>query len=112
MLCVTMTIVTSSRSSAMVSSMRRVEVGSSAEPGPVDVEAVDRDGARQGRAGLELVHAVQDAEERGLATARWSDERGDLVRLHRQRDSFEHLVIAEPRADVARVETTDARQGF
>ena len=33
MLCVTITIVTSSRSSSMVSSMRRVDVGSSAEHG-------------------------------------------------------------------------------
>src|SRR5207244_7241323 len=65
---------------------------------PVDVEAVELDGAGQRCAWDELVHAVEDAKEGGLATARRPDERGDAPGGHVERDPLEHLVITEPGA--------------
>ena len=72
--------------------------------GGVDVLAVEQDLAVERGAGDELVHAVEQAQERGLAAARRSDQRGDLAGRHDQVDALEHEVIAEPGARVARLE--------
>ena len=49
------------------------------------------------------MHAVEDAQERRLAAARRTDERGDLAGGHVERHTVEYLVRAEPRRDVARM---------
>ena len=71
---------------------------------PVDVLAVEQDLAGQRGAGHQLVHAVEEAQERRLAAARRTDERGDLAGRHEQVDALEHEVVAEPGAGVAGLE--------
>ena len=51
--------------------------------------------------GDELVHPVEDAEEGRLPAPRGTDERGDPIGLHHQRDAVEHLVVPEPRGDLS-----------
>ena len=63
----------------------------------VDVLAVEQT-VRPARRRHQLVHAVEDAEEGGLAAARRPDQRGDPFRFHLDLDAIEHLVDAEPRA--------------
>jgi hypothetical protein len=58
---------------------RRTSTGSTA--GVVEVVAVDEHLALDARAGDDLVHAVERAEERGLAAARRADEGGDAAGL-------------------------------
>ena len=78
-------------------------------PALVDVVAVEEDLAVERGAGDELVHAVEQAQERRLAAARRADERGDLAGRHHEVDALEHEVVAEPRARVARLERGRAR---
>src|SRR6185437_454024 len=43
---------------------------------------------------IEVVHPVQNAEQRRLATARWPDERGRLVCIQRQGDVLQSAGVA------------------
>ena len=79
-------------------------------PGRVDVLAVEQDLAVERGAGHELVHAVEQPEERRLAAARRADERGDLAGLHHEVDVLEHEVVAEPGARVTGLERRGARR--
>ena len=86
---------------------RRTSVGRIAAV--VEVAAVEQDLAAERGARDELVHAVEDAQEGRLAAARRADERRDLARRHVERDPFEHLAGAEPRADRARRQSSPRR---
>ena len=78
------------------------------EPGCVDVLAVEEDLALHPRAGHDLVHAVQRADERRLAAARRPDERRHLLGLDDHgADVLDGLVGAEPGADVGRLDALD-----
>ena len=57
----------------------------------VDVLAVDQDVAFHARAGDDVVHPVQRAQERALAAAGRADERRDLVGVQADRDVVQHL---------------------
>ena len=69
-----------------------------AQLGSVDVDAVEEHLPAQRGAGHQLVHPVQGPEEGRLPTPGRTDERGDLVGPHRERDALEHLVRTEPHA--------------
>ncbi len=68
--------------------------------GRVDVLAVEPDLPGERGARHQLVHAVEQPQEGGLAAARRPDERGDLAGRHVQVDALEHEVVAEPGAGV------------
>ena len=57
----------------------------------VEVDAVVQQLAVHGRAGDEVVHPVQAAQERALAATGGTDERGDLPGADRQLDLFDRL---------------------
>jgi hypothetical protein len=46
------------------------------------------------------VHPVQDPKERRLPAAGGTDEGRDGARRHLERDAIQHVVVAEPGADV------------
>src|SRR5262249_41643773 len=68
---------------------------------PVDGVAVQPDLAGDPAAGDELVHAVERAQERGLAAARWADEGGDRLLGDVERDGTDPLLLAVVNAEVA-----------
>ncbi len=68
----------------------------------VDVDVVQLDLARQLRARHQLVHPVQDPQERRLAASGGPDQGGDRVRSHVEVDRPQHVVVAEPRVHLAR----------
>ncbi|OEI67459.1 Uncharacterized protein Cus16_2894 [Curtobacterium sp. ER1/6] len=63
------------------------------DPGAVQVVAVDLDRALDVGAGDDLVHAVERAEEGGLAAARRADEGGDGAGLDRHVDALDGLEL-------------------
>jgi len=69
----------------------------------VDVLAVDGDGTLDARAGHDVVHPVQRAQERRFATARRPDQRGDLVGADLDGDLLEHAAIAVEEVQLADV---------
>ena len=77
----------------------------------VDVLAVEVDLTCQRGARDQLVHAVEEPQEGGLAAARGPDERRDLACGHVQVDAFQHEVVAEPSARVDRFERGGPRRG-
>ena len=62
--------------------------------GAVDVAAADADPPFDPRPGNDVVHPVQRAQERALAAAGRTDERGDQVRPELDRDVFERPLVA------------------
>src|SRR5713101_4289282 len=62
--------------------------------GRKNVFAVEQNLARRALVGIEIVHAVEDAQQRGLPAARWSDEGGHLVLVEREADVLERAVLA------------------
>ena len=63
----------------------RVDVGG------IEVLALVNDPALEAAAGDEVVHPVEAAQHRALATARWSDERRHLAARHLKEDIFDGL---------------------
>ena len=64
-------------------------------PGIEDVLAVEQDLALGALLGIEVVHAVEHAQQRGLAAARRADEgRRRLLVVERQVDVLQRLVGA------------------
>ena len=57
----------------------RTSIGSTSVREQVDVVRVQDDLALVAVAGIEVVHAVEAAQERRLAAARGPDQRGDLL---------------------------------
>jgi len=66
---------------------------------------MQHDFARHRSTWNELVHPVQNAQERRLATSRRTDEAGHRVRREEQIDVFERMVLVEPRMNPACLET-------
>ncbi|MDQ1174686.1 hypothetical protein QE430_002993 [Microbacterium testaceum] len=64
------------------------------DTGTVEVVAVDEHAALHVTAGDDLVHAVEGAQERGLAAAGGSDERGDRAGLDVDRDALDREEVA------------------
>jgi hypothetical protein len=58
------------------------------------VFAVQHDLAFSALLGVQLVHAVERAQQGGLATARWADEGSDLVLGDLQVDALEGVELA------------------
>ena len=77
----------------------------------VDVLAVEVDLTCQRGTRDQLVHAVEQPQEGGLAAARGPDQRRDLACGHVQVDAFQHEVVAEPSARVDRFERGGPRRG-
>ena len=71
---------------------------SRALPGPVDVGAVELHGSRKLCTRHDLVHPVQDSQERRLPAARRADQRRHPGAAHRQVDGVEHQTAGEPGA--------------
>ena len=65
-----------------------------------DVLVAERDLALNAAARDAVVHAVQAAQQRGLAAARGADERRDLVRRHVEGDVLEGVEVAVVQVDV------------
>ena len=78
---------------------------------PVDVVAVQEHPAAELGPGHDLVHAVQDAQERRLATAGRPDEGRHLGALHRKAHPLQDEVAAEPGRDVLGHELGGVRGG-
>ena len=76
----------------------------------VDVLAVEQDLAVERGTGHQLVHPVEQSEERRLAAARRTDERGDLTGRHAGDRRLRAPVVAEPRARIAGLERGRARR--
>ena len=66
----------------------------------IDVPAVDQAFAGQPRGGDQVVHAVEQAQERRLAAARGADERRYGVGLHAHGDVLERMEVAVIEIDV------------
>src|SRR3569833_112362 len=64
------------------------------DPGVEQVLAVELHLAGRALAGIEVVHAVQDAQQGGLAAARRSDEGGRLIGVERQVAALQRARIA------------------
>ena len=78
-------------------------------PWPIDVLAVEQDLAGVAGAVDQVVHAVERAQERRFAAARWTDQGehgafGDL-----QRDIEQSLAFAVPELQIAHLELGFAR---
>src|SRR6266850_689426 len=70
----------------------------------VEVSPVDQDVAALARAGHQLVHPVDAADEGALAAARGADDGEHGVGGDRQRDPPERMVVAEPGVEVLYVD--------
>src|SRR5262249_27391252 len=66
-----------------------------------NVLAVEQDLALRPLVGIEIVHAVENAQQRGLAAAGGTDEGGHPVLVERQTDGFERFIIAVVEVEVA-----------
>src|SRR6185436_13132248 len=62
--------------------------------GRENILAVEADLALRPLVGVEVVHAVENAQQRGFAAAGRADERGDPVLVERQADAFERFARA------------------
>ena len=78
--------------------------------GVEDVLAVEQHFAGGALVGIEIVHAVEHAQQRRFAAARRADEGGDLVRVERQRDVFQRLELAVEKIEVR--ERRSSRRAF
>src|SRR5262245_41537640 len=59
--------------------------------GRENVLAVEQDVALRPLVGIEIVHPIENAQQRRLSAAGWADEGGDLVFVERQADAFERF---------------------
>src|SRR3989442_6311293 len=66
------------------------------DAGRIHVLALEEHAAADPRAGHHLVHAVETADERGLAATRRADDRGDRARRDAEIDVTEHMTRSEP----------------
>jgi hypothetical protein len=60
-----------------------------------DSTAVDGDGATR-----RALETRNNAKERGLSTARWTDKSGDAPMIHDKIDAVEHPMLTEKVGDV------------
>src|SRR5262249_40155809 len=59
--------------------------------GGKNVLAVEQDVAFRALVGIKVVHPIENAQQRGLSAAGWTDEGGDPVFVERQADGFERF---------------------
>src|SRR5262249_21991804 len=59
--------------------------------GGKNVLAVEQDVALRPLVGIKIVHPIENAQQRGLSAAGWTDEGGDSVFVERQAGAFERL---------------------
>ena len=69
--------------------------------GRQDVLAVEQHLALGALVRIEIVHPVEDAQQRRLAAARRADEGGDLAGVERQADVLQRLAVAVEEVEVA-----------
>ena len=74
----------------------RTSIGSTPFADEIHILGVQRDAARVARGGLQIVHAVEAAQERALATTRRPDQRSDLVVRDRNVQVLERVVLTVP----------------
>ncbi len=67
----------------------------------VDVFSIEHDLSLDRRAGVELVHAVEGPQQRGLSTAGWTDDRRDLMAFDFHIDAGHRLETAVENVEVA-----------
>ena len=72
--------------------------------GRVDVLAVQADAAAHARVGIQIVHAVERANERGLAAAGRPDQRGHAILGYVERGVLEREKIPVPNVQVGNLE--------
>src|SRR5205814_8744973 len=78
----------------------------------VEVDAVEQDLPGRPGAGDLLVHAVDAADHRRLAAARWPDDRRDLVRRKGKIDTANGVVAAVVGVEVLELEVADVSPGL
>src|SRR2546427_6091152 len=77
----------------------------------IDIHIIEQDLAQNARGGRQLVHAIQAAQQRALATARGADDRGDGMRGKQQRHVADGAMLSEQRREVRRLESQPGVSG-